>query len=336
MLCMSELQTIGFSVPILFIVFNRPDETARVFDSIRTIRPSRLFIAADGPRENRLDDMDLCKKVREIIKIDWECEVSYKYSQGNLGCMNGPVSAIDWVLGQVEEAIILEDDCLPDISFYAFCKEMLMRYKDDTRIGAIMGTNEWERPDYSHLNKGCSYFFSRYFKAWGWATWARTWKGNDVYIKKWPIASSEKFLSLISRDRFVRRYWTRIYDITYQQKVNSWWDYQWMFYNWLENRLFVVPAQNMVSNLGFSPTATHTKAFKSPRQVVPMVFPLRHPSVYVPCLQMDEDIARTHYRLFPRWYWIVIILQRLIHPHRWHRLRILLTNIRNKITPDSR
>lgn len=177
---MSEFK---LNVPVLLLIFNRPDTTQRVFHEIRGASPLQLFISADGPRENKPGEFEKCQITRDIVRqVDWDCEVYTNFRDKNLGCKIAVSSAIDWFFENVEEGIILEDDCLPSFSFFRFCEELLEKYRDDERIMQIGGTNllsEWQRSD-------DSYYFSKYGAIWGWATWRRAWQYYDVNMKLWP------------------------------------------------------------------------------------------------------------------------------------------------------
>ena len=167
------------STPVAFIIFNRPDTTARVFAEIAKARPPKLLVVGDGPRANRDGEADRVAEARAIIKnVDWPCEVLTNFSTPNLGCKKRVSSGIDWIFEQVEEAIILEDDCLPDPSFFQFCEEMLARYRHDDRIAMISGDNFL----FGQVPVPESYYFSRYCHIWGWASWRRAWKDYDVNI----------------------------------------------------------------------------------------------------------------------------------------------------------
>jgi GT2 family glycosyltransferase len=156
------------TTPVAFLIFNRPDTTARVFEAIRQAKPPKLLVVADGPRPDRPDDIEKCKAARAIVEgVDWDCEVLKNYSDINLGCGKRPATGITWVFEQVEEAIILEDDCMPNPTFFEFCQAMLAEYRDDKRIMMIGGTNflgEWK-------SKIQSYHFSFYGGTWGWASY---------------------------------------------------------------------------------------------------------------------------------------------------------------------
>lgn len=171
-----------FSTPILFLIFNRPDTTRIVFKRIREIRPSKLYVAADAPRANKLGEAELCMETRAIIKdIDWPCELKTLFRDENLGCKLSVSGALDWFFENEECGIILEDDCLPDLTFFSFCKELLERYKDDDRIGHIGGNCFLP----GQIAKELSYDFCSITHIWGWATWRRVWKNMDVQFHFW-------------------------------------------------------------------------------------------------------------------------------------------------------
>lgn len=173
-----------FHTPVAFMIFNRPEKTARVFAEIRKARPTQLFIVADGPRtEQEKEKTDATRAVTE--HIDWECEVKRNYSDVNVGCKMRVSSGISWIFENVENAIILEDDCVPEQSFFPYCQELLERYKDDTRIMHISGDNfEWGRT--GNFESDASYYFSRIPHVWGWATWRRAWNLYDINMTSWP------------------------------------------------------------------------------------------------------------------------------------------------------
>ena len=127
--------------PVAFVVFNRPACTARTLAAIRQAQPPRLLVIADGPRPAHPDDVKLCADVRNIVDegVDWPCEVERNYAVGNLGCALRVSSGLTWAFSRAERLVVIEDDCLPDPSFFWFCDELLGRYADDTRIGQICG-----------------------------------------------------------------------------------------------------------------------------------------------------------------------------------------------------
>lgn len=159
---------------VLFIIFNRPETTQRVFEAIRLAKPSRLYVAADGARENKAGENELCEQTRKIIQnIDWQCDVKTLFQKENLGCGKAVSKAISWFFENEEMGIILEDDCLPHPSFFKYCEELLEKYKNNEMIGIISGSNFQK----SKKIGDCSYYFSDLINVWGWASWARNW--ND-------------------------------------------------------------------------------------------------------------------------------------------------------------
>jgi hypothetical protein len=272
---MSDFQ---LTTPVVFIIFNRPDTTERVFAEIARAQPPRLLVIGDGPRPDRSGEAKKVAATRAIIdRVDWPCEVSVNFSDINLGCKNRVSSGIDWVFEQVEEAIFLEDDCLPDPSFFQFCQEMLSRYRNDLRIGMISGDNFQFGRKYGED----SYFFSKYVHIWGWASWRDRWQGSyDVNMCYWPTVRDSQHLRDLLLDDAEIRVWRDVFERVYRGDVDTW-DYQWTFANWLEGRLGIVPMVNLVSNIGFGPEATHT--FVANRlanmPVETMRFPVAHPNI---------------------------------------------------------
>ncbi|HBE43967.1 MAG TPA: hemolytic protein HlpA-like protein [Deltaproteobacteria bacterium] len=261
--------------PVAFLIFNRPDTTARVFAEIRRARPSRLLVVADGPRTDRKGEEELIAATRAIIdRVDWPCEVLKNYSDVNLGCKRRVSSGIDWVFNTVEEAIILEDDCLPDPSFFSFCEELLARYRNDDQICQICGVNF----QFGNNITEYSYYFSRYCHIWGWASWRRAWQGYDVEMKSWKGMHKRRELADILSQKEIVDYWASIFDLVYRGKIDTW-DYQWTFHNMIRKRFSIIPNVNLISNIGFTVGATHTTGqsrFNNMKREH-MNFPLKHP-----------------------------------------------------------
>jgi hypothetical protein len=266
--------------PIVLIIFRRPDTTFQVFEKIRQARPSQLFIIADGPRPNYLQETEQCEKTRKIVEtINWDCEVLRSYSDDNLGCKVRFSTGIDWVFEQVEEAIILEDDCLPEISFFEFCSTLLNKYRHDTRIMTISGNNFYPQADISNH----SYYFSRYPFTWGWATWRRAWQHYDISMKNWLAIRHTNFLSSFLHDSRATNYWSDIFQKTYTDEIEAW-DYRWTLACWLQNSLSVVPNVNLVKNIGFGMGGTNTlssRHFLADLSTKSVTFPLQHPAYLI-------------------------------------------------------
>lgn len=272
--------------PLLFIIFNRPEPTKIVFDEIRKARPQKLFIAADGPRPDRPEDIEKCRLAREVVKsIDWPCEVKKLFQEKNLGCKLGATTGITWFFDNVEEGIILEDDCLPDQSFFRFCEEMLERYRDEPRIVMVSGYNIAGIYDSDY-----SYIFSKYGGLWGWASWKRSWKQYDITMSLWKNKENQEKIKKAIGNRNEWNYKQRLYEQTFNGQKDTW-DYQWETYRLLNGQLSVLPTKNLVENLGFGADATHTVAIESPLLIKreSLNFPLSHnPGPIVPDQRYDS------------------------------------------------
>lgn len=288
---MSELL---LETPVVFLIFNRPQTTQRVFERIRQAKPTRLLVIADGARQDRPEEAEKCAATQAIIEqVDWNCQVLKNYSDVNLGCKQRVASGLDWAFSQVEEAIILEDDCVPDPSFFPFCQELLIRYREDERIMAIAGNNFQQ----AQPRTPYSYYFSRYNHIWGWASWRRAWQHYDVTMKQWANIREGNWLQDILQEPQTVKYWTKIFQTVYEGKIDTW-DYAWTFACWLQSGLTILPQSNLVSNIGFHSEATHTKDRHSRLANLPVTaikFPLHHPPFMIRDIQADQ---RTDHFLF--------------------------------------
>jgi hypothetical protein len=262
--------------PVVLIIFNRPDTTIRVFAEIAKARPPKLLVIADGPRADHPDDAEKCAAVRAIIDgMDWDCEVLKNYSDVNLGCKRRVSSGLDWVFDTVDEAIILEDDCLPHPTFFRFCEEMLEKYRDDERIAMISGDNF----QFGRKRTEYSYYFSRYPHIWGWASWRRSWDNYDVDMKLWHEIRDGGWLADLLGAKKSVWYWKYIFENVYKGKIDTW-DYQWTFACWIQSALTIIPNVNLISNIGFGPESSHTteKNKFSNMKTETITFPISHPS----------------------------------------------------------
>lgn len=283
-----------FSTPVLLIVFNRPDTTKMVLDSLQLVKPKTLFIACDGPRSDRITDEELVKQVRYLCdEISWNCEITKLYQNYNLGCSNGPRTAINWFFSHVEAGIVLEDDCLPCPEFFTFCETLLEFYKNDEKVLNICGSNMgYNKPDSS------GYFYSRFMNMSGWATWRRSAREIDYELKSWrtvrnPLWNCYKLLrqGFFDTDINWYKYWADKFDKTIKSEHISWWDWQWIYYQLCAKKLSVIPNQNLVTNIGFNVSATHTKDPNNPLANIPtgsISFPLKHMDVKNPDFSYEE------------------------------------------------
>jgi hypothetical protein len=279
------MEAFRLNTPITFIIFNRPETTKIVFEEIRRAKPARLLIIADGPRESKPGEREKCEQTRAIVEnIDWECEVLRNYANVNMGCKNRVSSGLDWVFDNVEESIILEDDCVPDPSFFRYCQELLAKYRNDERVMVISGDNML----FENNNQEHSYYFSKYIHIWGWASWRRAWKLYDVKIRFWPDIKEKKLLTDIV-DKSNLPEWENNFDLVYANKFDTW-DYQWVLIIWMQSGLSIVPSKNLISNIGFSENATHTfgESIYAIMKTETLDFPLIHPPYMIRNVKNDK------------------------------------------------
>ena len=286
---------------VLFLVFNRPDTTKQVFKAIRQAKPPRLYVAADGPRADKSGEAEKVEQVRRIAtQVDWECEVKTLFRDKNLGCGKGVSRAITWFFENEEEGIILEDDCLPSQSFFWFCEELLERYRGDERVMHIGGCNPIDKQLVSNI-----YYFSKYNRIWGWASWRRAWKYYDVKISLWPLIKRKKLHYSIFNNRKESRLWESLWDIVYSNKLDTW-DYQWFFCRVIQGKA-IIPCVNLVSNIGFNKDGTHTHNQNEALSKLitgEAAFPLIHPAFIIEDAKRDklwsDVLLNSHMNLFSR------------------------------------
>lgn len=265
-----QLQT-----PVALFLFKRPDRTRHVFDRIRDVRPTRLFLIADGPLAP--EDQPGCEQARSVVEaVDWPCEVTRNFAADNLGLKRRIPSGIDAVFGEVDRAILLEDDCLPHTTFFRYCDELLDRYAEDERVMHVAGSQLLRRPP-----ADASYHFSRYVHIWGWATWRRAWQHFDVELRDWhglDRDTREARLGSMFAEASERRYWRHVWDNS--REIENW-DAQWSYALLAREGLAATPNRNLISNVGFGSEATN--AAEDPfgiaaRPLEGMSFPLTHPA----------------------------------------------------------
>ena len=292
------MQNINFDVPILLIVFNRPDKTKKILDEISKIKPQKLYIASDGPRVGNITDQILCHEVKLVIQdfiLRNSCKVITLFRENNFGCKVAVSNAITWFFENEDFGIILEDDTVPNNSFFKFCDEMLKKYYDNYSVGMICGSNLIAN---SYKCRE-SYFFSKYTPVWGWATWKRAWNLYDVAIVGWneSVLNNLKFAP---KKKYKKKYWNHVFRNAYFGKIDTW-DYQWTFTCWQNGMLSIIPAYNLVKNIGFDQTATHTihsePFFVKNSEPAELSFPLTHPLEIVLESQTENLIEKVVYDL---------------------------------------
>ena len=271
--------------PVLFLVFNRPNESRSVFEAIRKVKPKKFYIAGDGPRKGHLNDIENCAKTREIVnEIDWPCQVVLLMRNENLGCGLAVSQALNWFFDNEPEGIVLEDDCLPNDDFFRFCDSMLQKYRHDGRIGHISGTNM-----HDNIKRGnATYFFSRLTGIWGWASWARVWKDYDYHLSKLDSAIGANFLDDLIPNRRIQKSLLRDF-INTKAGNNDTWDYQYLFMHLISHRMSVFPNSNLISNIGFNSNGTHTLSDSeySAVKTKPLDDDITHPDIYLPSKSAD-------------------------------------------------
>lgn len=307
-----------FDTAILFLIFNRPDLTEKTFQSICKLKPKKLFIAADGPRTgNEIDKLN-CEIVRQYVlsKIDWDCDVQTLFRDINLGCGKAVSSAISWFFTHVEKGIIIEDDCVPNFSFFTFCEQLLERYEYNLKITHISGTNH----QFSIPRGSADYYFSSYFNVWGWATWRRAWEIYDFKMENLlTILCDHPDSILIPEKMFLDVYYNKI----------DTWDVQWHYINFKNNNLSVIPNINLIKNIGFNKSATHTIG-KIPEYIIysglgDFNFPIKHPTEIkrnkkadiFTAMFMYKKVKPSFFRRFERK--ISMIIQKKLNKKLFHK-----------------
>jgi hypothetical protein len=317
------------STPILFVVFNRPDTTLQVLKQIAAVQPQKLYVAADGPRPHKPSEKEICNKVRELVMsgITWQCEVKTLFRSSNLGCKEAVSSAITWFFEHEEEGIILEDDCLPSLSFFRYCKYMLEKYRQDTNILSVNGCN------FGFHQAEKKYFFSPFMNMWGWATWRRSsslinyemtsWKklgfiGQLYYLSK-IIPKNDKGLDI----PWIRYWWLQ-FRVVANNELDTW-DYQWLWHCFLYRKYCIVPPVNLVSNLGFNAQSTHTHA---PNSLVANMekYELDFPISGVAEYTLDNDYEE----IFVKKYW-ACYQRRPFYLYPWLIVKFFLRKVKRSL-----
>lgn len=287
-------------VPILFILFNRPQHARRVLDRLRQVRPTQLYVTIDGPRAgNESDKQGVQECIALLDEIDWPCTVTKLIRDQNLGCKRAVSHAITWFFDQVEAGIILEDDCLPDVTFFDYCRVLLEKYADEPQVMHISGCNLYNGFKWGED----SYFFTNIPHIWGWATWRRAWVNYDVTMAAYPAFKKANGIEKSVRNAGSRVYWKKIFDMVYAGQVDTW-DHQWVFTVWRFGGLCVTPNQNLITNIGFGQAATHTKT--ETEQANLSTIPIDSQSMRFPDKsELNEDAieyAAANFYQLPSWW----------------------------------
>ncbi len=244
-----------FNVPVVIMVYNRPSQTKRLLKNLEKIKPKNLIIISDGAKKNTNDQKKVIKVQKIVKQINWKCKKIYIGSKNNLGLKKRIYSGLNIVFRNYNQAIILEDDCIPNLSFFYFCKKLLNIYKNNKKISSISGNN------FNSMNIDDSYYFSKYSSIWGWATWKRSWKKFDIKMKFWPKYRKSKKWKKDCPDIVERTFWEKNFDNVYKGTINSW-AYPFLLNNFYHNYLTIVPKYNLVKNVGFGKNATNTNKYE--------------------------------------------------------------------------
>jgi len=313
--------------PVALTIFNRPDQLRQAFEQIRLVKPKRLFVIADGPRPNRAGEAERCAAARSVTEqIDWDCTVERNYAERNMGCGRRLSCGFDWLFSRVDRAIIIEDDCVPDVSFFHFCDELLERYRDDDRVMHITGRSHYgDNPPPREYD----YYFSHQHNCWGWATWSRAWKHYDFGITTWPDVrpQSAAWLKGLLHDPRAVRFFIDLFDRIHAN-IDAWgtWASQWNYACFTHHGLGIRPYTNLVKYIGLD-DATHRYQWGSSNAaelpVRPVGLPLKHP----PCLLMDPEADRLNYDR---------MLSALQHTRRIDRLKQPLRKARSLLQSATR
>jgi len=310
-----------FTTPILFLVFNRPDTTRLVFDKIRQLKPTQLFVAADGPRKDKFGESEFCSEVRQIAtQIDWECELKILFREENLGCGKAVSEAITWFFDHVERGIILEDDCLPAESFFYYCTELLNKYKYDEKVMHIGGGNFQ-----NGIKRGQGdYYYSSIPHIWGWATWKRAWNKYDFTLNGYSDKDCHEMLKKLYRKKHIIYYWVNIYNAMANRVIDTW-DYQWHYTLLRNNGMSITPNINLVSNIGFGINGTHTIEKNKLISELPTfeISKIKHPNKITVSLLADYYTYKYIYGITKPKNWI----DKLYIPNKLKKLKRLIINI---------
>ncbi len=295
-------------IPVTIIIFNRPENTKRLFESLNIYKPETLFVISDGPRKNYENDRERVIQTRKIFeKIDWKCEVFFNNSESNLGCRKRIITGLNWVFGQVEKTIILEDDCIPTEEFFIFMELMLNKYQTNKDISSVCGTNFL--PDWSETKD--SYLYSKYCHVWGWGTWKDRWEKIDFNLDKLHKIKKTKLLKSYLGSFRAYLYWHWILNNVKKKKIDSW-AYIWNFTNFINNSLSIIPTINLLSNIGIGKDSSNTRSLpykyiKAEESRKKLKFPLKYPSNLLSDSKHDLKVEDTIFSksIYNRLLWIL-------------------------------
>tara|TARA_B100000989_G_scaffold198747_1_gene150192 strand:- start:14130 stop:15095 length:966 start_codon:yes stop_codon:yes gene_type:complete len=240
--------------PVIILLFNRPLETNTLFEHLEKVKPKKIYINQDGPRDNNKEDILLCNEVEKIFsKPKWNCEIFINQNKNNKGCRESVSKGLNWFFEKEEKGIILEDDCIPAKSFFNFSEKMLEKYKNEKKIYTISGSNFQN----NQIIGKADYYFSKYAHCWGWSTWRDAWKKYDTNMTFWNEWKQSSHWKNLHNNQLEQKYWQKIFDLVSKKKIDSW-AYVWLASIWYKNGINIIPNKNLIVNIGFNKNATHT------------------------------------------------------------------------------
>ena len=284
-------------IPILITAWRRVEKLENLLHAIKENKPKKIYFSCDGPRKNNLNDEKLIKNVKESFNklINWDCEIHKKYNKENLGCRVAMITAINWFFENESEGIILEDDCIPRKEFFPYCAELLQKYRNNHKVWTISGSN-FQRG----IKRGDgSYYLSKYFHCWGWATWRDRWSKIDSFMSTWPKAKETNSIKSIFPDPLEFKYWNKIFDKFFVRKIPDTWDIEWTYTCFINQGYTIIPNYNLVKNIGFDQEATHTKYSiqNLPGIDKELILPINHPNFLIQDVLADRFTFYNFYRM---------------------------------------
>jgi len=291
------------NIPVLILGYNRPFQIKKLINSLRKIKPKKIYISLDGPKKN-FEDIKKCKLVKnEVNKINWNCKLKKNYNSNNLGCRLSVSKAIEWFFYNTKFGIILEDDCIPNQSFFDFCHINNQLYKNNKKIFSISGSNFFN----GKIND--DYYFSKYPHCWGWATWSRAWKHYNNKLSFWSKWKKTDSWKSLHTNIIERKYWEKIFDKVKKDKIDSW-AYVWTCSVWKKNGLTIIPKKNLIKNIGFDINATNSlKEEKKHLKVYDLNFKkiLNKPKILEVSKFNDNYVFQNHFQgKYYLWPWTIV------------------------------
>ena len=281
--------------PLLITTWKRYREVSLLIENIRKISPKKIYVSSDGPNLRIKGNKEKVIKTRNVIikNIDWPCEVKTLFSSENNGCKKGMIKAINWFFENEKEGIILEEDCIPSEEFFVFCSELLEKYRNDDRVWSISGSNFQDG-----LWRGSSsYYFSKYFHCWGWATWRNRWVKFDFDLHELNKAKNLNLLNLALKNPKERVYWFRLWDKLVREGKPDSWAYRCGFNCLINNGLSIIPNKNLVKNIGLNKEGTNTNFAFVDSKISNGIIPLHHPASVEINEKADNYTFYNHYSL---------------------------------------